>query len=162
MPKIASEIQHINAEDIKSVFASHITSLVRIYTDRFDGDSYKRERASLKRAQFSIDYVRNLYIARLEKFGLKYYMSQNIFFTPDQEELDTFNDPTEAIKQAIINKADSLFVEDVYDCRNHTEECNLGFRKVCMEYVINILHTTGCDAIDAFYASQPVCDCYEN
>lgn len=155
-------MQHINVKDVRCIFADYITSLVRVYTDKFYGDNYKRERASLKRAQFSIDYVRNLYIARLEKFGIKHYMSQDTDFTIDQEELDTFNDPTEAIKQAIINKADSLFVEDVYDCRNRMEECNLSFRKACMEYVINILHFVGCDAIDAFYASQPVCDCYKD
>lgn len=162
MPKIASEMQHINAENIKELYTRHIIGASVIFSDSFGcspyGNSYMRERRSPKRAQYCIDSVRNTCVAYLEQFGLKFYVQEVLALT--QEELDTFNDPTEVVKQAIIDRANSITIQDIYDNWTYVKSDRNTFRKAGMNYVEDILDNVGRNAIDAFYASQPVCDCY--
>lgn len=164
MPKIASEMQHINAEDIKELYTQYIIGASVIFSDCFEygpyDNDYRYERRSPKRARYCIDSVRNTCVAYLERHGLKWYV-QNRLAASTQEEVDTFNDPAEVVKQAIIDRANSITIQDIYDNWTYIKPAGkVTFRQEGMKYVEGILDNVGRNAIDAFYASQPVCDCY--
>ena len=160
MRKKASSDRPLTVDDVKALFRDGVVLAAFKQNKYHVWNEYTNERYGRKRAQFCIDYARNSYVAYLEEFGFKGFMQQVDWFTPDQEELDTFNDPTEVVKQAIIDKANSITIQDVYDRWRFCQPQRCNFRCVGIGYVRDQMAIVADDVIDAFYASQPVCDCY--
>lgn len=157
-----AETSKLVADHIKLLFEDRVLLEASKRCDAFNYDKYASEHPSSERAQFCIDYVRNMFVAYLEEFGFKSFLQDSDRLVPTQEELDTFNDPSEVVKQAIIDKANSISIQDIYDYYDYTKPYKGSFRYASMNYVIDILLDAVHNAIDAFYASQPVCGCYED
>ena len=149
----------LQAQDIKDSF-KELCGQASFNMQCFDTPEYEHERRSAKRAQYCIDYARNELIAYLENYGTYFYMIYYVHLTPTEEEHDTFNDPDEVVKQAIIDRANNISIQDVYDSWSYADTHDSPFRYIGILHVISELQDAGCKAIDAFYASQPVCDCY--